>query len=77
MHRKGFIYSYLTCNEGGGEWPRMGSTVELERCLELTRETASLQDLRSWINAGQAPIPTWFYYFSNAFFCGDALSVFF
>jgi len=55
----------------------MGSTVELERCLELTRETASLHDLRSWINAGQAPIPTWFYYFSNAFFCGDALSVFF
>jgi hypothetical protein len=55
----------------------MGSTVELEPCFELTRDIAHLRGLRSWMEARLTAYSEGFYYFSNGFFCGDALSVFF
>ena len=45
--------------------------------FKLIREVAYLGDLRSWMEARLTAHSEGFYYFSNGFFCGDALSVFF
>ena len=30
----GFICNYLACGDGSGGWPKMGSKIELELCLD-------------------------------------------
>jgi hypothetical protein len=43
----GFVCSYLACSDGSGGWPKMGSKIELELCLDRFGDMAYLRDLRS------------------------------